>query len=194
MALQKQVLMEESQIIFMFRFPSGGTNLIASNLSAGNYTLTVTDNNKCETIAYATIIEPSQVIAPLASNDSPVCEGDSVNLFASNIVGACYTWKGPNSYSSINQNTYINKITLSQAGTYSVTATINGCSSSASITTVTVYPTPSVPLLSNNGPLCVGDTLKLSAGNLSGASYTWKGPSLFHRYNKIHLSIMLLLL
>jgi len=38
---------------------------------------------------------------------------------------------------------------------------------------------PAAPVVANNGPLCVNDTLSLTASSLSGASYSWSGPNGF---------------
>lgn len=38
---------------------------------------------------------------------------------------------------------------------------------------------PPTPVISNNGPLCTNDTLKLSASYLNGAIYSWSGPNGF---------------
>ena len=43
----------------------------------------------------------------------------------------------------------------------------------AGTTNCGVFPTPVV----NSGPFCVGDSIKLFADTISGASYTWTGPN-----------------
>lgn len=40
-------------------------------------------------------------------------------------------------------------------------------------------PTPPGPPIFNNGPLCVGETLNLTAPLITGATYTWTGPNGF---------------
>ncbi len=52
-----------------------------TNLVAGNYTLTITDNNQCSATASIVINQPSQVITH-AVNDVAICLGDSVVLSA----------------------------------------------------------------------------------------------------------------
>ena len=42
-----------------------------------------------------------------------------------------------------------------------------------------ILAAPSAPSVSNNGPLCAGQTLQLSAPNLPGATYAWTGPNGF---------------
>ncbi|PRX49843.1 hypothetical protein [Salegentibacter salegens] len=40
-----------------------------------------------------------------------------------------------------------------------------------------INATPSNPTVSNNGPICVGGTLQLSASSITGATYQWTGPN-----------------
>ncbi len=86
-----------------------------------------------------------------------------------------YAWSGPGGFLSTQQNPSITNVTLSAAGTYTVTVTdANGCSDTASVN-VTIHPLPSVTATSNS-PLCEGDTLKLfSAGGMG--TYAWMGPN-----------------
>ncbi len=41
----------------------------------------------------------------------------------------------------------------------------------------TVYAIPASPTAGNNGPLCTGSTLSLTASTISGATYSWTGPN-----------------
>jgi len=93
--------------------------------------------------------------APTAGNDSPVY-GSTLHLTASTVSGATYAWSGPNGFSSSAQNPTIAGVTMADSGTYSVTATVNGCPSAAGTTVVTINqasttndvaasPNPSLP-------------------------------------------------
>ena len=65
--------------------------------------------------------------APTAGNDGPVCAGSTLSLTASTVSGATYAWTGPNGFTSTAQNPTIPDATTAATGTYSVTATVNGC-------------------------------------------------------------------
>ncbi|MCH2023216.1 MAG: gliding motility-associated C-terminal domain-containing protein [Saprospiraceae bacterium] len=115
---------------------------------------------------------------PSAFNDSPVCEGETVFLQSSTVLGATYGWTGPGGFTSTMQNISLTNITSAEAGTYDVAVTANGCTSSADSTIVIVNPRPALvgPLVSNS-PLCDLDSLSIDAPALSGVSYSWNGPN-----------------
>ena len=102
-----------------------------------------------------------------------------MNLTASDITGASYSWTGPNSFTSALQNPSIPDATTAASGTYSVTATVNGCTSSAGTVDVIVNTTPGAPIATSNSPICSGSDLNLRASNIAGASYSWMGPNSF---------------
>jgi hypothetical protein len=68
-----------------------------------------------------------------ASSNSPVCTGNPLTFFCPNLPGATFQWSGPNGFSSTQQNPVIANASLSNAGTYTLTITKNGCS--ATVTT-----------------------------------------------------------
>jgi beta-glucanase (GH16 family) len=78
--------------------------------------------------------------APTAGNNGPVCAGSTLNLTASTVAGATYSWTGPNGFTSAAQNPSIVSATTNASGLYSVTATIGSCASAPGTTSVTVNP------------------------------------------------------
>lgn len=147
--------------------------------AAGTYSLVVTVAG-CPSLAGTTSVTVNTTpSAPAASSNSPVCAGSTLNLSASTIASATYSWSGPNGFTSTSQNPSVSAITSAGAGTYSVTATVNGCTSAAGTTTVTVNPIPATPTAGSNSPLCVGGTLTLTSSTITGASYSWTGPNGF---------------
>ncbi|MFO7370041.1 MAG: gliding motility-associated C-terminal domain-containing protein [Bacteroidales bacterium] len=68
----------------------------------------------------------------VAGSNSPVCEGSTINLSASG--GTSYTWSGPNSFTSNQQNPSVAGANLSMSGLYKVTVTdSNGFSDTTSL-------------------------------------------------------------
>jgi hypothetical protein len=149
------------------------TNMITA--WAGNYIVTATLNGciqkDTETVA-VTVTTPT----PIATNNSPVCVGGILNLSASAITGATYSWTGPGGYTSTGQNTVRNNMQVGDAGTYAVTANVNGCISLAGTTTATVVTGPQVNVYVNpSDTLCAGDTAKFVALPFNaGASPTYQ--------------------
>ncbi len=116
---------------------------------------------------------------PTASSNTPVCAGASINLSTSTVSGATYTWTGPNGFTSTQQNPVITNATTAMAGTYSLAITVNGCTSNATTTNVTVNTGPATPTASSNSPICVNSTINLSTPTVTGATYSWSGPNGF---------------
>ena len=113
---------------------------------------------------------------PIAGSNSPICEGATLQLTASDAFGATYTWTGPNGFTSSLQNPTIDNVTeANHQGVYSVTVTNNasGCVSGTATVNVDIVPIPDAPSISSNSPLCEGEDLVLTASNVDGATYTW---------------------
>lgn len=150
------------------------TNL--TTLDAGSYSVIATVNGCASVSANTSVAITNSTPTPVVSNNGPLCPGQNLQLSASAISGATYSWTGPNGFTSSDQNPSISNITLADAGIYSVTALTTGCgTSTAGSTTVVINTLPSAPSISNNGPLCDGSTIRLTAGTITGATYTWTG-------------------
>ncbi|MCP9764330.1 hypothetical protein EGI31_15400, partial [Lacihabitans soyangensis] len=111
----------------------GGATGTSLTLNAvGTYSISATCSvNGCTSEA-STIITGLEVKAlPVSSatSNSPICAGGSLNLIGSE--GETYLWSGPNSYSSTDRNPIILNTVIANAGTYTLTVTSKGCSSTA---------------------------------------------------------------
>jgi gliding motility-associated-like protein len=73
---------------------------------------------------------------------------------------------------------------MASSGTYNVTVTVNGCSSGVGSVSVMVNPTPVTPIVSNNGPVCTGNSINLTTPFIPGATYNWTGPNNFNSTNQ----------
>jgi hypothetical protein len=148
----------------------------ANNLQSGIYELTVTQNGCSKTDTASIKVKPKP-LAQILSN-SPICEGDTLNLTAANAgIGASYLWNGANNFTSTLQNPTIRDFKANQAGQYILQVTLDGCVE-YDTTNVVFKPLPILNLTSNS-PVCVGDTIKLFSGGQDGVSYTWSGPDSF---------------
>jgi gliding motility-associated-like protein len=110
--------------------PFGGSNLVASNLTAGTYTALVTDALGCQSNVTATVSEPSPVALTLQSSTLVSCNGGSDGTATVNATGGTgvftYSWSPISSGSASVSNL--------SSGNYVVTVLDqNSCSSSISI-------------------------------------------------------------
>jgi len=146
----------------------------ASGLPAGTYTVTVT-NTPLGCVFTNTVTVASGVVlaTPTAGSNSPVCVGATLNLTAATVAGATYAWTGPSAFASPLQNPSITGVTATSAGTYTVVASVAGCTASSTVTVV-INPNPTVNV---PGPItvCNGGNVPL-AGFTSvpvGATFSW---------------------
>jgi len=147
--------------------------------ASGTYSVSVLSNGCASTTAGTVTVVVNATAPPVASNSGPICSGATLNLAATTIAGATYSWTGPNGFASTLQNPSIINATTAASGTYSVTANVSGCnSSSPATTTAVVNPIPAITAGSNS-PICAGSALNLTATTFAGASYSWTGPNGF---------------
>lgn len=148
----------------------------------GKWQAVVKNGNCFSDTSQAFIIRIEEEYEVNAGNNGPVCEGDSIKLFASPITNASYKWTGPDGFSSDLQNPNVNTI---KSGEFLLSVTTQaGCKYSSS-TFVEVKPKPGITALSSNVPLCLSGTDCVSFvptvypfGNQF--KYTWNGPEDFY--------------
>ena len=140
--------------------------------SPGTYTVTHTIVlGACSATAFAVVvINPQPTVT--ANNNGPICLGGAVVLSATG--GTSYSWSGPSGFTSAIQNPTINPVNLVNAGVYTVTATLNGCTGTATTNVAISTLTTSA---SNTGSYCAGATIQLNTP--SATTYTWTGPGGF---------------
>jgi len=115
---------------------------------------------------------PAPVVTATASNNSPICAGQTLSLTA-NITGTgvpVYNWSGPLNYTSAIQNPVISNVTFSMGGTYWVAVTTGTCPVMAS-TYALINQAPALTVSGSPSITCPGITSTLT---VSGSSnYTW---------------------
>jgi len=144
----------------------------ASTLATGVYTLTAS-NNGCSA-STTSLITVNPLPVPVLTSNSPICNGQSLNLSASG--GNTYSWTGPAAFTSTQQNPVINPASPANSGNYVLTAiSVNGCTASTT-SSITVNPTPVI--VATGATVCLNQTINLSASG--GATYSWNGPNGFN--------------
>ena len=155
-----------------YLWSNGITSATASGLTAGTYTVTVTDNNGCTTTSSSVVTEPTQLMAATTVDSNVTCfdgtNGGTTLTASGGTAPYNYQWSNAETTASI---------TGVAAGTYTVTVTDNnGCSTTSSA--VITEPTQiiaSINVDSNvtcNGLADGGLTLTASGGT-GALSYAW---------------------
>jgi gliding motility-associated-like protein len=135
--------------------PSTAVVINVTNITFLNFATAVT------TTSTLTII-PSPSVQ--LGNDVTLCEGETIELDAST-ANATYVWQDGSTNAMF---------MVSQAGTYSVEVTVNGCSATDQITIL--YDQLPVIDLGADITLCEGDTFVLDA-TTANATYVWQDGS-----------------
>lgn len=146
-----------------------GPNTI-SNLAAGQYFVTVVDNNNCTSNQTATVTSSGGATLNV-SNTGPYCQSSTISLTATAAGALSYSWSGPNGFNSTIQNPNIANSTIAMSGLYYVTATFSGGCTATGSTNVVVNTLPVAAITSGNVSICNGLSTTLTASG--GSSYLW---------------------
>ncbi len=157
---------------YAYQWSNGATSQDISNLSAGTYTVTVTDANQCSTAATYSIAGTSAVQVSLSGGN---------NACATTAITAAVTGgTAPYSY-SWNTGETSASITPTAAGTYTVTVSdATGCSATAS-TTTTGSSAPIEITYEYSSPSCANSTdgwIDVAVSGGTGVyTYSWSNGS-----------------
>ncbi|MFM8431736.1 MAG: hypothetical protein ACKOA1_02970, partial [Bacteroidota bacterium] len=158
---------------YIYSWSNGSTTSTVTGLSAGTYSVTVTDSFGETATSSVVITSPASLVVSASSN-SPVCIGGNLNL---NVSGTWVTtsWSGPQNFSSNLQNPSISPASSLNSGNYTVTVTDNNGCTASSTASVTVQPL-SITVSANPSVVCSGAASALTA--TGGTTYSWS-PSTF---------------
>lgn len=162
-------------------FNSSLQNPSISNVTSANggtYNLSVVENGCSSSVASISVNVISPPVTPSFTTNSPVCEGGTITLTGATYPIVSYQWSGPNGYTASGQTVSIPNATTANSGNYSLTIAASGCTSTATVQSVVVNPTPPAPTLSGNSPVCAGSSINLNA-SATGGTYYWTGPNSF---------------
>jgi len=145
--------------------PSGATTAMATGLTVGTYTASVTDAANCTGTTSVTLTQPPAIgVTPTAPS---ICFGGAgVSLTASNYT--TYTWAPAAGLSATTGATVTANPTVTTL--YTVTGTSGICQSSTTVL-VTVNTIPVISVVPPAPNLCSGDSLTLRA--YGATTYTW---------------------
>jgi large repetitive protein len=162
-----------SPYTYSWTAPASSATGTATGLSAGSYSLTVTDADGCTSLISAIVTQPPVLSVTATATPSSVCAGSPVQLVGGangGTPGYTYNWT-PGALVGSTQN-----LTPTQTDTYVVTATdVNGCTATASVV-ATINPVPvagaTANILTGCAPLCV-DFSDLSNVAAPGVINSW---------------------
>ena len=139
--------------------------------ASGTYSLFIVVNG-CTSAAATQLVNVYPIpAAPAFTIGSPVCTGGSVILNGPAVAGATYAWSGPAGFSSSQEDPVLNGLGSGNTGTYSLTVTVNGCTSPAATQTLTVNALPDIQANATSQLICTGSSVVLSGSG--GVSYAW---------------------
>ena len=139
-----------------------------TNLSAGTYTLTVSDALGCSSSGSATITEPTAMSATSTVTDA-TCNGNADGAISLTVSGGV----GPYNY-SWNQGATTANLTGITSGTYTCTITdANGCQLTVTETVSELLPIQAFIIPQGPTNLCPGQSVVLEANIGIGITYQW---------------------
>ena len=144
---------------------TGGYSTSSIQVStAGTYDVTVTDTSGCISKGKFFVTESAAASAIITGNTSLCASGLTKLTVNEGATGETYTWSGVGGFTSTSQ-----MITVTSPGDFSVLVkTVEGCEGTAKVT-VTAGFTPTAVC----GPVCEGDSIKFTATQLRGLTYSW---------------------
>ncbi|MCK4660177.1 MAG: DUF2341 domain-containing protein, partial [Phycisphaerae bacterium] len=166
----------------------GATSSCYTATQAGQYRCVVTNSCGSATSNSATVTVNTAPSITSHPSGATICDGQShqMSVTASGTAPLSYQWRkngsdlsdGGNISGATTTTLAINPAALADAGSYDCVVT-NVCGSTTSTAaTLTVNANPTATA-SNNGPVCQGSDVTLSAGPGGMASYAWTGPNSF---------------
>ncbi|HRT54349.1 MAG TPA: SprB repeat-containing protein, partial [Flavobacteriales bacterium] len=155
--------------------PSGQNGPVATGLSGGTHTVTVTDQLGCDTVMSVSLIDPPTLTVTAAQSTGPLCANGTNGSITLSVTGgtAPYTYQWSTNAGGQTTATANNL----GAGAYQVTVTdANGCIAQASATLTAPAPimlTAQVP-----DTVCVNTPIQLTAqvsGGTGATTIYWGG-------------------
>lgn len=163
---------------YTINWSTGDTGPNVSGLSAGSYSVTVTDNSACTTFATFDITEPAPLSISLLPNNV-TCFGAADGTIDLTVTGGVFTYSFEWTQGSTSMGENEDLINLGP-NTYSVSVTdANGCNieGSASITQPSkLITTPTPTPITCNGA-ADGSVDASTTGGTAPYTYAWAGPN-----------------
>jgi len=177
-------------VTYTWNGPSGPTGMNGPDLNinnaqttdAGAYTVQVEVDGCLSNLSapFNLVVNPLPA-APIPTSNSPVCDGDTLRLFANMAGMQSYSWTGPNGFTSSDENPILINPAVINSGVYNLTvgSPIN-CMNSGSVN-ITITPEPLQPVITGTSQtVCAGGDITLMATqypNGTSVIYEWTNPN-----------------
>lgn len=161
-------------------YSSSGENaeLIATVAAAGDYIFSVKSGN-CTVSETVNVVVKEAPDPPLLASNSPLSVGQRLQLeFQNPVAGASIFWKGPQAFTSEQQNPAINNVDESYAGNYLLTTILDSCAATDTIEVIVtdvadsnkliVYPSPNNGTFYIEGIMSTDDWMPMDVVSVSG--------------------------
>lgn len=125
--------------------------------------------SKCRVSSNLIIINVIPKLVITTTNNSPVCEKETLSLSANG--GTTYQWTGPNGFTASTASLSIPNAQATQSGKYYVLVSAVGCPSKLDSVLVTVNVNPVAITPFPDTRICEGENVML--GSSGGVSYQW---------------------
>ncbi|GAA4026725.1 hypothetical protein GCM10022409_08330 [Hymenobacter glaciei] len=155
---------------------SMGITMPAATLDGTGYRIRLVSTNPALTSAdNGGNLVISNLTNVVAGSNSPVAAGALIQFSSSGIpAGATIAWTGPNGFNSSQPNPSIANANASNAGTYSLSVGLNGCSVTRQVQLVVGSPTVVIATGGVSGSFCPGSALSVpysvTTGSLNGGN------------------------
>ncbi len=155
-----------------YLWSTGATTTAITVSEAGTYRVVLTDVEGCMVAAEEITVNYKEPIGlALIATETSICAGNSTTITAT---------EGLSNYTWIETGETSNSITVSQAGTYTVEVTENGCTKVESIV-ITEFESKldALQIVADRSEICVGEEVVLTGEGLANAAtFDWRGEGL----------------
>ena len=158
---------------YTYSWNTGETTTSISNLSKGTYIFELTDANGCTTFTEVILEHPDEITIDLGENKT-LCAAQTLDLDGSiSDANASYVWTSDNGFAA---NTA--QVTVSEAGTYQVTATSTlGCTATDTISVYTSNTDIDAEFLISSQVYVDQDVIVINVSDPLGETSQWVIPT-----------------
>jgi len=163
--------------------------LASDSMAIAPYTLSIIVADCGEILSTPTDVEVIEIPQISVTNSGPVCQGAAVQLMATTVENASYTWTNAQTGAIVSTSQNPTILTIDSITTFNLLVNLSGCENGTSaMTTVEINQKPIITELPSTASICEGQDLFLTAvnGNPDGSptTYTWTGPNGFNFTNE----------